>query len=127
MKHISQINPQADQTDRTKHSDDSFKSEFAKAWRMLNAFGKVHADIGSTDFRVWLKSCREFTTEQIWSAVKKSQDHKGYLDLAQFRAYCRPDRVEPSHKEFLPAPSYKPLPEAERRAKIDEIRRILSS
>lgn len=127
MKHITEIKPQPDQTDRTMHSEDTFKSEFAKAWRMMLGFGKVHAEIGSTDFKIWLKSCREFTTEQLWIAVRKVQDHKGYLDLAQFREYCRPDRVETSHKLYLPKHELAPLKGEELRARIAELRKIMSS
>jgi len=94
---------------------------------MMLGFGKVHAEIGSTDFKIWLKSCREFTTDQLWIAVRKVQDHKGYLDLAQFREYCRPDRVETSHKLFLPKHELAPLKGEELRARIAELRKIMSS
>jgi hypothetical protein len=108
------------------HSDDTFKTEFAKAWRMMLGFGKVHAEIGSTDFKIWLKSCREFTSEQIWVAVRKVQDHKGYLDLAQFREYCRPEIVKASHRLFLPEKQEKKLKPEEIREKIAEIRATLN-
>ena len=125
MKHIAEIKPQPDQTDRTMHSDDTFKAEFAKAWRMMLGFGKVHAEIGSTDFKIWLKSCREFTTDQVWVAVRKVQDHKGYLDLATFREYCRPEKTETSHRLFLPQKTYKPTTPEESKKRIAEIKKIL--
>ena len=125
MKHIAEITPEA--TDRTKPLDDTFKTEFAKAWRMLIGFGKVHSEVGSTDFKIWLKSCREFTTDQIWVAVRKAQDHKGYLDLAAFRAYCRPEIVKASHRLFLPNKVEKTLKPEEIREKIAELRKIMQT
>ena len=94
---------------------------------MLIGFGKVHSEVGSTDFKIWLKSCREFTTDQIWVAVRKAQDHKGYLDLAAFRAYCRPEIVKASHRLFLPNKVEKTLKPEEIREKIAELRKIMQT
>ncbi len=106
-----------------KLSENISNELMAKGWRALQAYRKIHTQVGSTDYKFWYKSLREdFTAEQFMGGIKLAQDFEGFLDLPAFRSLCRSIKRDRSHELFLPEPEKKRMSSKEFHKKMKELK-----
>jgi len=60
--------------------------------------GKIHHEVGSTEYNVWYKALNDFTEKEFIEGVKAVPDHIGYLDLPAFRSLIRMAKSHKSHR-----------------------------
>jgi len=87
--------------------------------------GKIHHDIGSTEFKVWSKSLQEFSEQDFINGIKATADHLDYLDLPKLRNIIRLTRSHKSHRMLALDKPKDTLPPDEIRARIAEMRKNL--
>lgn len=87
--------------------------------------GKIHHDIGSTEFKVWAKSLQEFSEQDFINGVKAVADYTDYLDLPKFRRIIKLTRMHKSHRVLALEKPKNTLSGAELRARIAEMRKNL--
>lgn len=87
--------------------------------------GKIHHEVGSTEFKVWSKSLQDFSEPDFINGVKAAADHIGYFDLPQFRQIIRLTRSHKSHRVLALEKPKNTLSGDELRARIAEMRQRL--
>ena len=87
--------------------------------------GKVHHDIGSTEFKVWSRSLQEFSETDFINGVKAASDHLDYLDLPRLRQIIRLTRSHKSHRYLALEKPKNLLSGEELRSRIAEMRKNL--
>lgn len=87
--------------------------------------GKIHHEVGSTEYKVWYKSLSDFTEKEFYEGVQAVPDHVGYLDLASFRQIIRTTRSHKSHRYLALEKPKNTLSGDELRARIAEMRQRL--
>ena len=87
--------------------------------------GKIHHEVGSTEYNVWYKSLNDFTEHEFIEGVKAVPDYTGYLDLASLRNIIRTARFHKSHRHLALDKPKNLLSRDELRARIAEMRERL--
>ena len=87
--------------------------------------GKIHHEVGSTEYKVWSKSLSDFAEKDFIEGVKAVPDHVGYLDLASFRQIIRTTRSHKSHRYLALEKPKNLLSGEELRSRIAEMRKNL--
>ena len=91
----------------------------------MQAMGKIHHEVGSTEYNVWYKSLNDFTEQEFIEGVKAVPDYTGYLDLASLRNIIRTARFHKSHRHLALEKPKNVLSGEELRARIAEMRKNL--
>ena len=87
--------------------------------------GKIHHEVGSTEYKVWYKSLSDFTEKEFYEGVQAVPDYQGYLDLASFRQIIRTTRSHKSHRYLALEKPKNLLSGEELRSRIAEMRKNL--
>ena len=87
--------------------------------------GKIHHEVGSTEFKVWAKSLQDFSEPDFIAGVKATADHLDYLDLPKFRQIVRQTKMHKSHRQLALEKPKNTLSGDELRARIAEMRQRL--
>ena len=93
---------------------------------MLQAMGKIHHEVGSTEYNVWYKALNDFTEKEFIEGVKAVPDHTGYLDLPAFRTLIRLTKSHKSHRYLALEKPKNLLSGDELRARIAEMKKQLN-
>jgi hypothetical protein len=84
----------------------------------------VHEPVGSTDFKYWAASLKEFPVDQLDQGLRKAQDWSGFLTLGDFRKLCEKEQSAPYHKEYQALP-HKSMEGTKLQKKIRKMRKEL--
>lgn len=87
--------------------------------------GKIHHEVGSTEFKVWSKSLQDFSEPEFIAGVKATADHLDYLDLPKFRQIIRQTKMHKSHRQLAIEKPKNLLSGQELRSRIAEMRKNL--
>lgn len=87
--------------------------------------GKIHHEVGSTEYKVWYKSLSDFAEKDFIEGVKAVPEYVGYLDLATFRQIIRTTRSHKSHRYLALEKPKNLLSGEELRSRIAEMRKNL--
>lgn len=66
-----------------------FEETMVKAWRMLEAWKKVHSPVGSTEYKAWKQGMSDLTPEEVECGLNKARYFTGFFDLSAFLSLCR--------------------------------------
>ena len=93
---------------------------------MLQAMGKTHHEVGSTEMNVWYRSLtNDFTEQEYMNGIRAAQDHTAFMDLPNFRQLCRLTVSHKSYKIFAIEKKDNLLGKDETRRRIAEMRKNL--